>query len=52
MCYYTENDPYVKLEAEKSFADSIATKTVVIKDGGHLNAESGYTEFEELLDYL
>ncbi len=52
VCYYTENDPYVKLEAEKSFADSIATKTVVIKDGGHLNAESGYTEFEELLDYL
>lgn len=52
VCYYTENDPYVKYEVEKEFADTISTKVVVIKDGGHLNAESGYTEFEELLEYL
>ncbi len=52
ICYYTENDPYVKLEAEKEFADAIATKVVVIKDGGHLNAESGYVEFSDLLQYI
>lgn len=52
VCYYTENDPYVKYEKEKEFADTIATKQIVIKDGGHLNSESGYTEFEELLKYL
>ncbi len=52
ICYYTENDPYVKYEVEKEFAETIASKIVVIKDGGHLNAESGYVKFEELLEYL
>lgn len=52
ICFYSKNDPYVKYEAEKDFADKIATKQVVIDDGGHLNSESGYTEFKELLEYL
>ncbi len=52
ICFYTENDPYVKYDVEKEFADSIATKVVVIKDGGHLNAESNYEKFDELLEYL
>ncbi len=52
VCYYTKNDPYVKYDVEKDFADTISTKQIVIDDGGHLNAESGYTEFEELLKYL
>lgn len=52
ICYYSKNDPYVKYEVEKSFADTIATKQVVIDDGGHLNAESGYTEFPDLLKYI
>ena len=49
VCYYSDNDPYVNYEAEKSFADTIANKQFVIKDGGHLNAESGYTKFKEIL---
>ena len=52
ICFYSKNDPYVKYEAEKEFADTIATKQIVIDDGGHLNAESGYTEFTELLKYI
>ncbi len=52
ICFYTENDPYVKQEVEKKFSDTIATKVVIIKDGGHLNAESNYIEFNELLEYL
>lgn len=52
VCYYSENDPYVKYEIEKEFADSITNNQVVIKNGGHLNSEAGYTEFEELLEYL
>lgn len=52
VCYYSKNDPYVKYEVEKEFADTISTKQVVIDDGGHLNSESGYTEFEELLNWL
>lgn len=52
ICYYSDNDPYVKFEKEKEFADTIATEQYCIKNGGHLNSESGYTEFEELLKYL
>ncbi len=52
VCYYSENDPYVKYEKEKEFADTITSNQIIIKDGGHLNAESGYTEFEDLLKYL
>ena len=51
ICYYSDNDPYVKYEVEKEFAN-IATRQVVIKNGGHLNSESGYTEFDELLNYI
>lgn len=52
ICYYSKNDPYVKYDAEIEFADSVATKRIIIDDGGHLNSESGYAEFPELLEYL
>ncbi len=52
ICFYSKNDPYVKYEVEKKFADTIATKQIVIDDGGHLNSESGYTEFKELLKFI
>lgn len=52
ICFYTENDPYVDYEAEKEFADTIATKQVIVKNGGHLNSENGYREFPELLEFI
>ena len=52
ICYYSDNDPYVKFEVEKSFADTISNEQYVIKNGGHINTESGYTEFEEILKVL
>ena len=51
-CYYSDNDPYVKFEVEKSFADAISNEQHIIKNGGHINAESGYTKFEEILKVL
>ena len=51
-CFYSENDPYVSYDAEKTCADTLTKNQIVIKDGGHLNSESGYTEFEELLKML
>ena len=52
VCYYSENDPYVKYEKEKEFADTITDKQIIIEDGGHLNTDSGYQEFKELLKYI
>ena len=52
VCFYSDNDPYVKYEAEKEFADTITENQIMISGGGHLNSESGYTEFSELLKYI
>ena len=52
ICFYSDNDPYVKYEAEKEFADTITENQIMISGGGHLNSESGYQEFKELLEYL
>lgn len=52
ICIYSDNDPYVEFDVEKSFADSISNEQHIIKNGGHINAESGYTSFEEILKYL
>ncbi len=52
VCFYSDNDPYVKFEVEKEFADEISSKQYIIKNGGHINTESGYTKFEEILEEI
>ena len=52
VCLYSDNDPYVKYDIEKEFADTVADKQIVVPGGGHLNAEFGYNEFKELLEYI
>ena len=52
ICFYSDNDPYVKFEVEKKFADSIASEQHIIIGGSHINTESGYTEFKDILNVL
>ena len=52
ICFYSDNDPYVKYEVEKDFADKIATEQVEIPNAGHINSESGYDTFEDIVSYL
>ncbi len=52
ICFYSDNDPYVKYEAEKEFADTVATQKILMPGAGHINAESGYDTFEEIVSYL
>ena len=52
ICIRSNNDPYVSQEALTNFAQEIATKEVVIENGGHLNSESGYESFEKILKYI
>ena len=52
ICFYSDNDPYVKYEVEKEFADNIATEQIVLKGAGHINAESGFDTFEDIAHYL
>lgn len=49
VCFYSDNDPYVKFAVEKDFADKLTNNQHIIKGGGHLNTESGYTSFPEIL---
>ena len=52
ICFYSDNDPYVKYEVEKEFADSVATEQIVLNGAGHINAESGYDTFEDIINYI
>jgi len=52
ICFYSNNDPYVKYEAEKEFADTISEEQVFIPNAGHINSESGYDTFEDIVSYL
>lgn len=52
ICFYSDNDPYVKYEAEKEFADTIMAKQVLMPKAGHINAESGFDTFEDIVSYL
>ena len=52
ICFYSDNDPYVKYEVEKDFADKVATKQILLPKAGHINAESGYDTFEDVLSYI
>ena len=47
--YRISPDQDLEFEVEKSFADTVSNEQYVIKNGGHINAESGYTQFEEIL---
>ena len=49
-CFYSDNDPYVKYDAEKAFADTVSSRQYIIKNGGHINAESGYIKFDKILE--
>ena len=52
ICFYSDNDPYVKYEAEKEFADTVATQKILMPGAGHINSEAGYDIFEEIVEYL
>ena len=52
ICYYSKNDPYVKLEKLEEFAKLVDGKSVIVENAGHFNKSSGYTEFKDLLKYI
>ena len=52
ICFYSDNDPYVKYEVEKEFINKVATESILINGAGHINSEAGYDTFEEIVLYL
>jgi len=47
--YHGTDDPYVPLRLGQEVAESLGVPLTVIDGGGHLNAESGYLRFDQLL---
>lgn len=52
ICIYSNNDPYIKIEELKNFANSIKVKQIVFENAGHFNEKAGYTKFEYILTLL
>lgn len=52
ICIYGDNDPYIPQSVFHKLAKSIDAKEVIIKGGGHLNTDSGFDEFQEILKYI
>jgi hypothetical protein len=50
--YHSDTDPYVPLEIAQELASDLGVDLRLIKDGGHLNADSGFNEFPYLLESI
>ncbi len=48
--YHGSDDPYVPCAYAEELASHLGVSVRLIEGGGHLNAESGYSEFEQLLE--
>lgn len=48
--YASDNDPYVPLDKSRFIANKTNATLRIIKDGGHINADSGYLKFDRLLE--
>lgn len=52
ITFYSNNDPYIKLDELKRFAKSINSNEILIEDAGHFNISAGYKTFEEIIKYI
>lgn len=52
ICFYSNNDPYIKIEKLKEFAKEVNAQEVLIENAGHFNEGAGYITFEEILNYI
>lgn len=48
----SDNDPYVPITEGRKLADHLGAELIILKNAGHINKESGYTEFEFLLEKI
>ena len=50
--FHGDNDPYIPLKYAEKISAKLEVSMQIIKNGGHLNSESNYTKFPELLKVL
>jgi uncharacterized protein len=49
---HSDNDPYVPLDHGRKLAKNLGVALITIKNGGHLNADAGFTKFPVLLELI
>lgn len=49
---YGDNDPYVPQKTLQNLADAFGVQPQIFKNGGHLNARSGFTQFPQVLQLI
>ena len=56
ICYsavlFGDDDPYVPQEVLYSLAKQLGVQPEIIKNGGHLNTDSGYETFPRLVEIV
>lgn len=51
-CIFSDNDYFVSLEQENKFKELLNAKTIVVKGKGHISAEDGVKELDEIYNEL
>lgn len=51
-CIFSDNDYFVSLEQEKRFKDLLNAKTIIVKEKGHISADDGVHELDEIYNEL
>ncbi len=49
-CIFSDDDYFVSLEQEKEFKDRLNSKTIIVKDKGHISQDDNVYELQEILD--
>lgn len=52
IIFHGDNDPYVPLSQAETISTKLDAPLHIVKGGGHINAEAGYTKFPEILDII
>lgn len=51
-CIFSDNDYFVSLEQEKKFKELLNAKTLIVKDKGHISADDGIEDLNEIYTEL
>ena len=51
-CIFSDDDYFVALEQERKFKEILNAKTIIVKEKGHISAEDGVEELEDIYNAL
>jgi len=52
VIFQGSDDPYVSMEQAETLSKNLGTPIQLLEKAGHINADAGYTDFPEILDFI